>query len=158
LDNPFPACPFCCLRSIKDFAEFFNFALKSRKILKYTTVITWSIIALLGVLGGWVCLAEYYLESLFPLYPLIDTKLPPGFSEAKFASIQMGMTKTEVLKILPAPVPRREYDEEGSLSDIDWHYGQDGACLFGDFAWFEFTISFNDEGKVSGKYSEMHRN
>jgi hypothetical protein len=123
--------------------------------MKYTTVITCFIIVLLS---GWIFLREHYLERLFPFHPLIDTKLPPGFSQAKFESIQKGMTKAEVLKILPAPVPRREYDEEGSLSDIDWHYGQDGACPFGDFAWFEFTISFNDEGKVSGKHHEIHRN
>ncbi|MBD1903709.1 hypothetical protein NDI44_27355 [Trichocoleus sp. DQ-A3] len=110
------------------------------------------------LLSGWNFLGSYYLERPFPFYPLIDTKLPAGFSQAKFESIQNGMTKAEVLRILPAPVPRREYDEEWSISDNDWYYGQDDACLFGDFAWYEFRIYFNDEGKVIRRYYEVHMN
>jgi outer membrane protein assembly factor BamE (lipoprotein component of BamABCDE complex) len=124
--------------------------------MKNTTGITCFII--IALLSGWLFLTEHYLEEIFPFYPLIDTKLPPGFSQAKFESIQKGMTKAEVLKILPTPVPRREYGEEWSISDKDWYYGQDGACLFGDFAWFEFTISFNDKGNVSKTHYEIHRN
>ena len=123
--------------------------------MKYTTGITCFIIALLS---GWIFLAVHYQERRFPFYPLIDTKLPPGFSQAKFESIQEGMTKAEVLKILPAPVPRRERGDEGSISDNYWYYGEDDACFVGDFAWFEFTIYFNEEGKVNGKHYEIHRN
>ena len=115
-------------------------------------------IGIFVLLSGWFFLTRYYLELPFPFYPLIDTKLPPGFSQAKFESIQNGMTKAEVLKILPAPVPRIRDEEEWSLSDKDWYYGQDGACFFGDFAWYEFRIYFNDEGKVSGKSYDINRN
>ncbi|MBD1945805.1 hypothetical protein H6F50_26215 [Coleofasciculus sp. FACHB-712] len=88
-------------------------------------------IAIFVLLSGWLFFTSYYLERPFPFYPLIDTKLPPGFSQAKFESIQSGMTKAEVLKILPAPVPRIRDEEEWSLGDNDWYYGQDGACFFG---------------------------
>jgi outer membrane protein assembly factor BamE (lipoprotein component of BamABCDE complex) len=123
--------------------------------MKYSTSF---ICLVLALLGGWIFLAAYYQELTFPFYPLIDTRLPSGFSQAKFESIQLGMTKTEILKILPAPVPRKEYKEEWSIDDDTWYYGQDGACLFGDFAWFEFVIFFDEEGKVSGKYYDIHRN
>ncbi|WP_235526599.1 hypothetical protein [Nostoc piscinale] len=29
-----------------------------------------------------------------------------------------------------------------------WRYGEDGAAPFGDFAWFEFKIHFDEAGKV----------
>ncbi|WP_427159719.1 hypothetical protein ACQFX9_27600 [Aliinostoc sp. HNIBRCY26] len=74
-------------------------------------------------------------------YRLIDTQLPPGFTVQKFESIKPGMTKAEVSKILPAPMYKS--DDGGS-----WHYGQDGAAPFGDFAWFDFKIHFDAEGKV----------
>ncbi|WP_413198828.1 hypothetical protein [Nostoc piscinale] len=82
-----------------------------------------------------------FSESEFIFYPLIDTQLPPGFTMQKFESIKPGMTKAEVSKILPVP----KYLSE---DDSSWHYGQDGAAPFGDFAWFEFIIRFNAEGKV----------
>lgn len=125
--------------------------------MKHTNGFTCFIVVFI-LLSGWTFLRSYYLERPFPFYPLIDTKLPPGFSQAKFESIQNGMTKAEVLKILPAPVPRIRDEEEWSSSDNDWYYGQDGACFFGDFAWYEFKILFNDEGKVSGKRYEIIRN
>jgi len=124
--------------------------------MKYSTSF---ICLVLALLGGWIFLATYYQELTFPFYPLIDTRLPSGFSQAKFESIQLGMTKTEVLKILPAPVPRKEYKEKWNIDDDTWYYGQDGAApLFGDFAWFEFKIDFNEKGKVSGKSYEINRN
>jgi hypothetical protein len=67
---------------------------------------------------GWIFLNIYYVEGVFPFYPLIDTRLPSGFSQAKFESIQLGMTKTEVLKILPAPVPRKNIKRNGILMMI----------------------------------------
>ncbi|WP_236141127.1 hypothetical protein [Nostoc sp. CMAA1605] len=80
-------------------------------------------------------------ESEFIFYPLIDTQSPPGFTVQKFESIKPGMTKFEVSKILPTP----KYSSEDGGS---WHYGEDGAAPFGDFAWFDFTIHFDAEGKV----------
>jgi hypothetical protein len=64
--------------------------------MKYSTSF---ICLVLALLGGWIFLATYYQELTFPFYPLIDTRLPSGFSQAKFESIHLGMTKTEVLKI-----------------------------------------------------------
>jgi hypothetical protein len=89
-------------------------------------------------LGVWL---QCFTESEFILNPLIDTQLPPGFTLTKFESIKPGMTKAQVLKIIPPP----EY-----LSNNDsWGYGNDGAAPFGDFAWFRFTVHFDAQGKVT---------
>ncbi|MBD2597806.1 hypothetical protein H6G74_26285 [Nostoc spongiaeforme FACHB-130] len=84
---------------------------------------------------------QCFTESVFIFNPLIDTKLPPGFTLQKFDSIKPGMSKAEVSKILSAP----RYSSDDGLS---WRYGEDGAAPFGDFAWFEFTIHFDEAGKV----------
>ncbi|HIK04176.1 MAG TPA: hypothetical protein IGS40_05605 [Trichormus sp. M33_DOE_039] len=88
--------------------------------------------------GIWL---QCFTESEFIFNPLIDTKLPPDFTLQKFDRIKLGMTKADVLKILPAPM--YSSDDESS-----WRYGEDGAAPFGDFAWFEFTIHFDPQGKV----------
>ncbi len=85
----------------------------------------------------------FHTESYFLPYPLIDTKLPSGFSEEKFSRIQLGMKKDEILKILPAP--------EHSIDRDNWSYGVDGAAPWGDFAWISFEMSFDKEGKVIEK-------
>lgn len=73
--------------------------------MKYITTFIYSSSFLFTVLlGGWIFFNIYYVEGVFPFYPLIDTKLPPGFSQAKFENIQVGMTKTEVLKAVPPPI------------------------------------------------------
>ncbi|MBD2437744.1 hypothetical protein [Nostoc sp. FACHB-110] len=83
-----------------------------------------------------------FTESVFIFNPLIDTKLPPGFTPQKFDSIKPGMSKSEVSQILPEPT--YSSDDGGS-----WHYGEDGAAPFGDFAWFDFIIRFDVQGKVT---------
>ncbi|HLP90977.1 MAG TPA: hypothetical protein VK184_20630 [Nostocaceae cyanobacterium] len=87
--------------------------------------------------------AYCFTESEFFLNPLIDTQLPPGFTLKKFEQIQPGMTKAQVLKILP---PAMEIYT--SNNHIVWGYGEDGAAPFGDFAWFRFEIEFDQQEKV----------
>lgn len=89
---------------------------------------------------------QCFTESVFVLNPLIDTQLPQGFTQAGFDSIQAGMTKTEVLKRIPAP--------SSGLEDKSWGYGNDGAAVLGDYAWFRFHVEFDKHGKVI-KTSQM---
>ncbi len=83
-------------------------------------------------------------ESVFVLHPLIDTRLPQGFTQAGFDRIQPGMTKAEVLQLVPLP-------EHKNLEATSWGYGSDGACVFWDFAWFQLTIQFDQNGRVIKK-------
>lgn len=87
---------------------------------------------------------QCFTESVFVLNPLIDTRLPQGFTQAGFDRIQPGMSKAEVLQLVPLPEP-------GSLYATSWGYGNDGAALFGDFAWFQLTIEFDKNGRVIKK-------
>jgi hypothetical protein len=148
-------------------------------IYRYITLFIFLIFLKIVLVFSWKFLTSYYVEAVFPLYPLIDTKLPPGFSLEKFENIQIGMTKNEVLKILPPPISSpivlknsppiytlissRQYNRQGnpvfsgeiekewSIDDDAWYYGEDGACLFADFAWFKFEIHFDKENKVVKK-------
>ena len=89
---------------------------------------------------------QCFTESVFVLNPLIDTQLPKGFTQAGFDSIQTGMTKTKVLRHIPAPGTGLE-GKSGS-------YGNDGAAVWGDYAWFRFQVDFDKSGKVI-KTSQM---
>ncbi len=150
-------------------------------IYRYITSFIFLFSLSIALVFGWKFFTSYYVEAVFPLYPLIDTKLPPGFSLEKFESIQIGMTKNEVLKILPppisspivlknsppiyTPISSREYNREGnpvfsgeierewSIDDDAWYYGEDGAAalLLADFAWFKFEIHFDKKDKVVKK-------
>lgn len=85
-----------------------------------------------------------FTEDIFPLNPLIDTVLPEEFSEDKFYSIRVGMSKEEVFKLLGKPngVYGNEWEDE------DWYYGHDGGCKWWDFAWFEYEIIFDKHDRV----------
>jgi outer membrane protein assembly factor BamE (lipoprotein component of BamABCDE complex) len=85
-------------------------------------------------------------ESYFPLYPLIDTRLPQGFSEQKFKQITPGMSKAEVAVALPGS------PESGSTQwqETYWFYGNDGGCYgLCDLAWVGFTVQFDEAGNVT---------
>ena len=87
---------------------------------------------------------QCFTESVFVLNPLIDTRLPKGFTQAGFDRIQPGMTKAEVLQLIPLL-------EHKKLEATAWGYGSDGACIFWDFAWFQLTIQFDKNGRVIKK-------
>lgn len=86
---------------------------------------------------------QCFTESVFVLNPLIDTRLPQGFTQDRFDRIQPGMTKADVLRLIPPP--------NHKLEEPSWNYGQDGAALWGDFAWFQLTIQFDQNGRVIKK-------
>jgi hypothetical protein len=102
--------------------------------------------------SAYVCLASLFLflpvvvylqcftESVFIFNPLIDTYLPKGFTQASFNKIQVGMTKAEVLELIPA--------KPNMKTETSWIYGCDGAAPWGDFAWIGFHVEFNHLGRV----------
>ncbi len=94
-------------------------------------------------------------ESYFPLYPTLDTQLPPGFSERNFELITPGITKADVIKLLGEPdikyasSPRMKATLEAPSR---WIYGNDGGCRgLCDMAWIMYEINFNSEDKVITK-------
>ena len=83
---------------------------------------------------------QCFTESVFILNPLIDTHLPKGFTQAGFNKIQAGMTKTEVLELIPA--------QPNMKGETTWIYGCDGAAPWGDFAWIGFQVRFDENDRV----------
>jgi hypothetical protein len=112
-----------------------------------------------------------FSESVFDLNPLIDTRLPQGFTEGNFNKIQPEMTKAEVSRLIQAQpdgisqtcmftqLEQVEGKENNKLPKTlnalmtkrphsCWEYGKDGAAFFGDYAWFSFRILFDKNDRV----------
>jgi hypothetical protein len=98
----------------------------------------------------------YSAESVFVLNPLIDTRLPQGFTQSGFDCIQPGMTQAEVLRLIPPPDGSSPNfcGSNAALCSAEgatWSYGSDGACVFWDFAWFQLTVQFDRNDRVITK-------
>ncbi|NEP01630.1 MAG: hypothetical protein F6K58_23835 [Symploca sp. SIO2E9] len=79
------------------------------------------------------------VECYYRPNPLIDTVLPPDFSEEKFFSIKPGMDRNQVIALLGQP----EYPAQNHLS-----YGHDGGSDWWDFAWIDYYINIDNNDKV----------
>src|SRR5690349_20171514 len=113
------------------------------------------------MLGMALALIVLYLgiggcESYCVIWPSIDTRFAPGFSERKFAQVAVGMTAAEVEALVGRPLgthayPRRTthpaYKEAG---DEVWTFTSDGAAPWGDWAWLSRELIFR-EGRVVQK-------
>ena len=77
------------------------------------------------------------------IYPTIDTKFAPGFSERVFSQVTTGMQASVVTRMLGQPL-YREPHRDGRET---WGYTNDGKCSWGDFAWLGREITFRD-GRV----------
>lgn len=104
----------------------------------------------LGLIGGLLLLflAFIGIESYFPLYPAIDTRFAPGYTEQAFAALEVGMTKEEVLQRLGPPL--------NAQADPAWVYSEDGACGWWDFAWLGRGVQFDAEGRLIETRAAVH--
>lgn len=82
-------------------------------------------------------------ESYCILYPGIDTRYAAGFSEKAFATIEVGMTKEEVIRRLGEP-----FGGAPARAGSRWSYTSDGACPWADWAWLGREIVFKDDRVV----------
>jgi outer membrane protein assembly factor BamE (lipoprotein component of BamABCDE complex) len=89
----------------------------------------------------WVVLFAFVpCENYNYIYPSIDTKFAPGFSEHGFSQITTGMQASVVMQILGAPL----YQGPNNDDTETWAYTRDGKCSWGDFAWLGREITFRD--------------
>lgn len=79
-------------------------------------------------------------EGYFYLYPSIDTRYAPEYDEEAFQTIQMGMSKKEVLERLGPPL--------NAIEDQGWVYSEDNAFPYWDFAWLVRAVNFDSDGRV----------
>lgn len=109
---------------------------------------------LLGLTVVLVSLTTYgmifWTESVFPFNPLIETHVPAGFKLENFDRIQQGITKAEVLQLIPPPFTKAD-------SQI-WSYSGERHTGFGDFAHFELTIEFTTDNRVKKIGRIIHYN
>ena len=103
----------------------------------------------------------YYTESYFPLYPTVDTVLPPNFVQ-NFRQVSLGMNTNEIESLLGKPlfvsegdiefIYREELDEvyqqTSGVVESCWQYGSDGAAIFWDFAWLSYNVCFNSDDQL----------
>ena len=105
----------------------------------------------IGIIGSLflLLLAFSAIESYFPFDPDIDTRFAPGYSEEAFTSLQVGMSKEEVLQRLGPPL-------SGQASRT-WYYSTDGACPWWDFAWLARNVEFDEEGRIAALITGIRR-
>ena len=101
----------------------------------------------------------FFPESYAVWNPTIDTVLPEEFADGDFQSLALGTHKDEVLKQLGQPNTvgwKPTSTAEWSYADSEWVYGYDGACSWCDFAWIQYYIYFDEQGKVINKERDIH--
>lgn len=116
----------------------------------------------IGIISvGVVATCLYYTESYFPLYPEIDTVLPPNFTQ-DFHTITLGMGVDDVESRVGQPIQVYQRDVSVALrEDLNkvfqqspgvvqscWQYGSDGAAWVGDFAWLSYNVCFDSDDQV----------
>ncbi|HEX2851755.1 MAG TPA: outer membrane protein assembly factor BamE [Opitutaceae bacterium] len=83
------------------------------------------------------------MERYCLLYPGIDTRYAPAFSETAFARIKVGMTREEVTALLGPPL-----HSSARGTGLRWDYTQDGKCVWADWAWLGRSVVFKEERVV----------
>jgi outer membrane protein assembly factor BamE (lipoprotein component of BamABCDE complex) len=99
-----------------------------------------TVVGVLVAIAGYLCVG---MESYCLIYPGIDTHYTQGFSQRKFAKVQPGMTKAEVLNLLGEPIGGPE-----AVASSHWSYTRDGKCRWADWAWLGREIVFADDRVV----------
>ena len=107
------------------------------------------------------------LEHRSRVWPWIDTVETPGYSEAAFQVIRIGMTRAQVDALMCTPLEVVTDSPDGlgyvpvpvgaslDIGALRYSYTRDGRCPWGDFAWFGREIWFKDgvvRKVVSGVY------
>lgn len=109
------------------------------------------------VLAGLLISAVAYLalggmESYCVIWPSIDTRYAPDFSERRFARVEVGMTREQVVGLIGQPLGTGRYysghPAYKTAGDEVWTYTGDGAAWWGDWAWLSRQVIFRD-GRVA---------
>jgi hypothetical protein len=83
-------------------------------------------------------------ESVCFFDPNIDTRYAPGYNEAAFNQVTIGMTPQSVEQLAGKPLI---ISTETDSTQV-WAYSTDGKAPFGDWAWMCRTVVFRN-GKVA---------
>jgi len=103
---------------------------------------TLSVVTLL-ILSGLFVYSRCELICFFD--PWIDTQVSPGFSDAAFQKIRIGMSQDEVVTLLGQPLSKISKKRSGC---IEWWFTRDGKCKWGDFAWMARSVMLSNQTVV----------
>lgn len=109
----------------------------------------------IGVLLLVAAYMTFGIENYNYLWPSIDTKYAPDYSERAFRRVEMGMTQEEVVGLLGHPLWtkgwRSSHPGQTSAGEV-WVYSSDGGASWGDWAWLSREVIFRD-GRVVDRVS-----
>jgi hypothetical protein len=89
------------------------------------------------------------------LWPSIDTAYASGYSENAFRTLRVGMTRQQVDRIMCTPLYAAPAGGSLDSGFLRYGYTSDGACLWGDFAWLDRSVEFQD-GVVTKVNSQVY--
>jgi hypothetical protein len=118
------------------------------RMLRAITIVTGLLTLAVAYLGLGGC------ESYCVLWPSIDTVYAPGFTNAAFERVKVGMSKEEVRNLIGRPLDTHPYSSRHPAyherGDEVWNYTRDGACTWSDWAWLSREVIFRN-GRVVQK-------
>ncbi|MEO9532336.1 MAG: hypothetical protein ABJG68_08605 [Crocinitomicaceae bacterium] len=124
-------------------------------MIRIVRKLIWSLLFFISILGLWIFF--FGPEQYFVFDPYIDTEWNDQFSPAKFEIIESEMDTVEIFQRIGTPL-YQEKDFNDSTS-INLYYSMDGKLsktmvpwyMSQDYAWCNFSIKINAEGKVESK-------
>jgi outer membrane protein assembly factor BamE (lipoprotein component of BamABCDE complex) len=113
-----------------------------------------SLIPIIGILSfvALVLFGYAHSESYCFLYPNIDTRYAPGYTESGFNQITPGMTAQTVEQLIGRPFNIGM----GADGTEYWFYSQDGNALFGDWAWLGREVIVREQRVVAVAQRVFH--
>ncbi|MCG8574426.1 MAG: outer membrane protein assembly factor BamE [Flavobacteriales bacterium] len=111
------------------------------------------IISLFIILIAWF--GFFGPERYYVFDPYIDTEMAPDYTPEKFDKVQLGMNKSEIIRIIGPPLFSRIDTTEGMIIET-FDYTNDGKILHqkmpwymcNDYAWYRSTIEFNSDNQA----------
>lgn len=125
------------------------------KFIKVLSLFFGTFIIILAFFFGGITLGEGY--NIFNPYG--DTRFAKDYSPEKFTRIKIGMSRTEVKKIMGEPLDSDYYDKENVTIDT---YTRDGKLLnrsgfhiplSSDNAWYASSVYYNSDSIAVKVYS-----
>jgi hypothetical protein len=111
-------------------------------------------ICVVAVVGGQTLLSGMS-EGYCWIWPGIGTRFAPDYTAWGFDSVQPGMTRSDVERLIGLPLGQSLQRGTRPFGDLQagdelWQYGSDSSALSGDWAWLSREVVFR-RGVVSHK-------
>lgn len=122
---------------------------------------TGATVFVVALFGGQAALAGI-CEGYCWIWPGIGTRFAPGYSTWGFETVQPGMTKADVVRLIGPPLGvgvhlyDRPFGPTLERGDELWQYGTDSSGRGGDWAWLSREVAFRRGIVVEKVYWTFH--